>query len=55
MSIATPFHSSKNSSVYHVCGNCKEGQSIQVAHKINGKGNGRLCQECERLQKSGKC
>ncbi len=55
MSTSTPFHSNENSAVYHVCGNCTEGKKIDLTNRMNGKGEGRLCMECERLQKEGKC
>ena len=55
MSISTPVHSRKNNNVYHVCGNCKDAQAIPLEHRVNGKGDGRVCAECERLQKEGDC
>ena len=51
----SPFHSSKNLGVYHMCTNCIEGNNIETEYKKPGTGNGRLCTECERLQREGKC
>ena len=55
MSIATPFHSRKDTSVYHFCGNCSAAKAIPIEHRINGKGDGDPCKECERLKKEGGC
>ena len=51
----SPFHSSKNPGVYHVCSNCTEGDNIEPQYKKPGTGGGTLCKRCEALQKEGKC
>ncbi|MEQ8312656.1 MAG: hypothetical protein RL839_16650 [Gammaproteobacteria bacterium] len=55
MSSSTPFHSRKDTKVYHICSNCKDAKAIPIEHRVNGKGDGRVCAECERLKKEGGC
>jgi hypothetical protein len=55
MARVAPFHSKKKTSVYHECSNCTEGNNIETADKVAGKGSGSLCSHCERLINSGGC
>ncbi len=55
MAKVSPFHSSKNPGIYHVCSKCTEGNNIETKYKKTGTGSGRLCKTCERLVASGNC
>lgn len=55
MAKVSPFHSSKNPGVYHVCSRCTEGNNIEKQYKKPGTGGGRLCRTCQRLQSEGRC
>ena len=47
-----PWHS-VNSKVYHNNPNCQTGNRMDPDNVQRGTGNKPLCQECERLNKSG--
>jgi len=47
-----PWHSA-NSDVYHNNPNCQTGHSIAAENVVQGTGGKALCEECERLNKSG--
>lgn len=55
MAKVAPFHSSKNPGVYHVCSKCTSGNDIETKYKTSGKGAGRLCTKCAKLQKDRGC
>ena len=55
MASVSPFHSKKNTGVYHTCSNCTEGDNIQPENKVPGRGKGTLCKRCEQLRKDRKC
>ena len=46
-----PWHS-VNSGIYHDNPNCQTGNSIASENVRHGTGDGRLCEECERLNKA---
>ena len=50
-----PFHSKKNSGVYHICTKCAVGKKIARENKALGTGEGTLCQRCEKLTREGGC
>jgi hypothetical protein len=42
--------------IYHVCQNCNVGNNIEAKYLVAGKPPGaKLCQNCARLRKKGKC
>ena len=47
-----PWHSA-NSEVYHNNRRCQTGNSITPENIVQGTGGKPLCEECERLNKSG--
>ena len=51
----SPFHSSKNPGVYHICTKCTEGNNIEKEYKKEGTGGGALCHRCRELQNKGGC
>ena len=55
MARVSPFHSSKNPGVYHVCSKCYDGNNIEKKYKKAGTGGGSMCQTCKRLLSDGKC
>ena len=51
-----PWHSiDAKASVYHVCTNCKSGNSIKVENRRPGTGGKSLCQECRVRTVKKKC
>ena len=46
-----PWHS-VNSDIYHDNPDCQTGNSIASENIRHGTGDGRLCEECERLNKA---
>ncbi|HWB09847.1 MAG TPA: hypothetical protein VG826_11495 [Pirellulales bacterium] len=55
MAQVSPFHSTQNPGVYHVCSNCTEGNNIEKQYLKQGTGGGSLCVHCAKLQKEKKC
>jgi hypothetical protein len=50
------YYSKESPSVYHVCRNCHVGNNIERENLKQGTPPGaKLCDECERLQREGKC
>lgn len=48
MSVVAPWHSIE-SNVYHENTECLDGSQIVAYHVREGKGNHRLCKECEKI------
>ena len=55
MARVSPFHSSKNPGVSHVCSNCTEGNNIESENKKPGTGGGKMCSPCSALIANKKC
>ncbi len=51
MSVVAPWHSSKDSKVYHDNDECTEGNNIETKYRLPGKGNRKLCKKCEELKR----
>jgi hypothetical protein len=54
VAFVAPFYSAKHPDVYHTCGNCAEGRKIEPKDMKHGQVV-RLCEQCARLQKEGRC
>jgi len=44
-----PPYYSENQDVYHMCGNCTEGNNIEPKNRRSGTGGKRLCKRCESM------
>lgn len=51
----SPFHSKKYPGTYHICSNCTVGNNIEKENKVEGTGEGKVCERCLKLIAENKC